>query len=97
MSADGDIASNAAEKLRALSARRFRLAITLTALVMIVYFGFIALVAFDPGLLALRVVPGLTLGILLGALVIVLACLSTLIYVYWANRHYDDALERLKG
>lgn len=97
MSRPADITPETAAKLRELSARRLRLALVLTASVMIVYFGFISLVAFAPDLLAMRVAPGLTLGILLGALVIVLACLSTLIYVRWANRHYDDALARLKG
>jgi len=84
-------------ELRDLSARRWRLALGLTSGVVAVYFGFILLVAFDKALLATLVAPGLSLGILLGALVIVLSWISTLIYVRWANRHYDDALERLKG
>ena len=37
----------------------------------LLYFGFILLVAYGRPLLAIQVVPGLTLGILLGALVIV--------------------------
>ena len=88
---------DSAQKLRDLSARRWRLALWLTGSVMVVYFGFILLVAFDKPLLATLVAPGLSLGILLGALVIVLSWISTLIYVRWSNRHYDDALERLKG
>lgn len=85
------------QALRDLSARRWRLALWLTSAVMVVYFGFILLVAFDKPLLATLVAPGLSLGILLGALVIVLSWISTLIYVRWSNRHYDGALERLKG
>jgi uncharacterized membrane protein (DUF485 family) len=86
----------AAGKLRALSARRFQIALLLTLAVMAVYFGFILLVAFDKPLLASPVAPGLSLGILLGALVIVFSWLSTWFYVRWMNRHYDDALARLK-
>jgi uncharacterized membrane protein (DUF485 family) len=41
--------------------------------------------------------PGLTLGILLGAGVIVAAWLLTLVYVRWANRVYDPELRRLAG
>ena len=89
--------SDAASKLRDLSARRFRLAATLTLAVIVVYFGFILLVAFDPSLLATLVASGLSLGIALGALVIVCAWLSTWYYVRWMNRNYDDALARLKG
>jgi len=88
--------SDSSAKLRDLSARRFRLALVLTLAVMAVYFGFIALVAFDKPLLATPVAPGLSLGILLGALVIVLAWLSTWFYVRWMNRNYDDALARLR-
>jgi uncharacterized membrane protein (DUF485 family) len=56
---------------------------------MIVYFGFILLVAYDKPLLTRLVVPGLSVGILLGALVIVAAWVFIWIYVRWANHHYD--------
>jgi uncharacterized membrane protein (DUF485 family) len=35
-------------------------------------------------------------GILLGALVIVVSWLLTWVYVRWANTHYDRAVEKLK-
>jgi uncharacterized membrane protein (DUF485 family) len=60
------------------------------------YFGFILLIAFAKPFLAIKLTPGLSVGIALGALVIVLAWLSTLVYVRWANRHYDAALEKLR-
>lgn len=84
------------EELRALAARRGRLALALTAAVMAVYFGFVLLVAFAKPLLATLVAPGLSLGIALGAAVIVLSWLLTLVYVRWTNRHYDAALARLR-
>ncbi len=80
---------------RVLAARRWRIAATLTALMVVVYFGFIALVAFQPALLGSLVAEGLSLGIVLGALVIVAAWLLTLAYVTWANRVYDPALAAL--
>ena len=61
-----------------------------------VYFGFIALVAYDAALLATLLHDGLSLGILLGALVIVAAWILTYIYVSWANRVYDPALTALR-
>jgi uncharacterized membrane protein (DUF485 family) len=89
-------ASGAAAALRGLSARRFRVALALTLAVMVAYFGFILLVAFAPGWLAGLVAAGLSRGILVGALVIVLSWLSTAVYVRWMNRNYDDALARLR-
>jgi uncharacterized membrane protein (DUF485 family) len=85
------------EELRALAARRWRIAIALTAAMMGTYFGFILLVAYGKETAGALLNRGLSLGILLGALVIVVAWAVTGIYVRWANRVYDVALERLKS
>ena len=85
------------EKLEALAARRWRIALVLTGAMLVTYFGFLLLVAYDKEGLGAVVVPGLSWGILLGALVIVLAWALTGIYVWWANRHYDEALAALKA
>jgi uncharacterized membrane protein (DUF485 family) len=82
--------------LEAVSAARWRIAISLTAVMMAVYFGFVLLVAFNKPLLATIVMPGLSLGMLLGALVIVVAWALTWIYIRWANTHYDEALKGLR-
>ncbi|MGH9793263.1 MAG: DUF485 domain-containing protein [Candidatus Acidiferrales bacterium] len=79
-----------------VSAARWRIAASLTAAMMAVYFGFILLVAFGKGLLGVLVARGLSLGILLGALVIVTAWILTWAYVRWANRHYDELLDGLR-
>jgi len=84
------------ERLRALGAARWRIAGTLTVAMMVLYFGFIGLIAFDKLFLARLVAPGLTLGILLGALVIVASWALTWVYVRWANAHYDAAVDALK-
>jgi uncharacterized membrane protein (DUF485 family) len=85
------------ERLRALTRARGRISIALTSAMILLYFGFIGLIAFDKALLARRVVPGLSLGILLGALVIVVSWLLTWFYVRWANKHYDTALRDIRG
>jgi uncharacterized membrane protein (DUF485 family) len=82
--------------LEAVSAGRWRIAISLTVAMMVAYFGFILLVAFNKPLLGMVVTRGLSLGMLLGALVIIVAWVLTWIYVRWANTHYDASLERLK-
>jgi len=75
--------------LEAVTAGRWRIALSLTIAMMVVYFGFILLVAFNKPLLGRLIVPGLSVGVLLGALVIVAAWVLTWIYVRWANTHYD--------
>ena len=84
------------DQLRALDAARWRIAVGLTAAMTVVYVGFILLIAYAKPLLATLVAPGLSLGILLGALVILAAWLLIAVYVRWANRHYDTALAALR-
>jgi uncharacterized membrane protein (DUF485 family) len=85
-----------AATLQPLARARTRIALTLTAVVVAVYFGFILAVAFARPVLAQLVAPGLSLGILLGATVIVVAWLTTWVYVRWANTKYDPALRALR-
>jgi uncharacterized membrane protein (DUF485 family) len=87
---------NELEQLRTLDAARWRVATVLTALMMVLYFGFILLVAYNKPLLARLVIPGLSVGILAGALVIVAAWVLIWIYVRWANRHYDVAVDAIR-
>ena len=84
------------DELRVLDRARWRVAVRLTIAMMVVYFGFILLVAYDKPLLTRVLVPGLSLGILLGALVIVAAWVFIWIYVRWANQHYDAKIEALR-
>jgi uncharacterized membrane protein (DUF485 family) len=79
---------------RALVFRQRRFALLLTLAMIVLYFGFILLIAFDKPLLARKLSPGLSLGIVLGATVIVVSWLLTWIYVRWANTHYDLELNR---
>ena len=83
--------------LRALAKRRWRVALGLTFLMVLVYFGFVLLVAWEKSFMGRLIRPGLSIGILLGALVIVAAWLLTWAYVRWANRVYDPALARARS
>ena len=75
--------------LTRVAAARWRLALVLTTVMTVVYVGFILLIAFNKPLLGTILVPGLSLGILLGVLIIATAFLLILIYVRWTNTHYD--------
>jgi uncharacterized membrane protein (DUF485 family) len=80
--------------LEAIAGRQRRVALSLTAAMIALYFGFILLIAYAKPLLARKIVPGLSVGIVLGALVIVGSWTLTWIYVRWANTHYDTELDR---
>jgi uncharacterized membrane protein (DUF485 family) len=84
------------QRLRTLAATQWRLALTLTSAMIAVYFGFILLVAYQADFLGSLVMPGLSVGILLGALVIVATWVLTWLYVWWANTRYDEELARLR-
>jgi uncharacterized membrane protein (DUF485 family) len=84
------------EPIRRIAAARWRVAILLTTAMMAIYFGFILLVAYGKPLLTTTIAPGLSVGILLGALVIVSAWILMLIYVRWANRHHDVAVRAVR-
>jgi len=71
---------------------RWRLAMILTTTMTVVYVAFILLIAYDKPLLGTVLVPGLSLGILLGVLLIFTAWGIIMIYVRWANGHYDTAV-----
>jgi len=88
--------SSAEEALEHLARSRTRVGMLLTLAVFTVYFGFIAAVAYARPLLGSLVAPGLSVGILAGALVIVAAWLLPWVYVHWANTRYDPALRALR-
>ncbi len=75
--------------VRRLTASRLKVAAVLTAGMVVAYFGFVLLVAFAKPAMATLLLPGLSLGILLGAAVIVAAWVLTFLYVRWANGTYD--------
>ena len=63
---------------------------SMTALMMVVYYGYIALIAFDKSFLAQPIGPGVTsLGIPIGMAVIIFTIVITGIYVRRANGEYD--------
>jgi uncharacterized membrane protein (DUF485 family) len=84
--------SDTHSRLSRVAAARWRLAILLTAIMTVVYVGFILLIAFNKPLLGTVLMPGLSLGILLGVLVIITAWALIMIYVKWTNDHYDSAV-----
>ena len=79
-----------------LKSRRSRFGWLLTVAMLIVYYGFILLVAFNKPLLATRLGEGVTtVGMPIGLGVIVFTIVITGIYVRRANREYDELTEQI--
>lgn len=82
------------EKLRE---RRLRFGWTLTIIMLIIYYGFITLIAFSKETLARPMGDGVTTwGIPIGFGVILATIVLTAIYVMRANREYDELTDRIK-
>ena len=79
-----------------LKARRTRLGWWLALAMMVVYYGFILLVAFDKEFLARKIGAGvMTIGIPIGFGVIVFTIAITAYYVNRANREFDPLAEKV--
>jgi uncharacterized membrane protein (DUF485 family) len=81
---------------RLLADARWRIAVSLTAAMIAIYFGFILLIAYNKPFMGRLITRGLSVGVLLGALVIVASWLLTWVYVRWANAHYDAGMDELR-
>lgn len=77
-------------RYRELVRERSRFGWTLTIIMLVIFFGYILLIAFAPDLLAQRISRTMTLGIPLGIGVIVAGVVLTAIYVHRANSRYDS-------
>jgi uncharacterized membrane protein (DUF485 family) len=76
--------------------RRWRVSLVLTALLFVLYYGYIILIATNRALVSRRIGETMTWGIPMGAAVIVGAWVLTASYVIWANRSYDADAKRLR-
>lgn len=84
------------DTLERLAAARWRIGLGLTAAMTAIYVVFILLIAYGKNFLGTAIVPGLSYGIALGVLVIVAAWALILVYVRWANEHYDRAVAAIR-
>jgi uncharacterized membrane protein (DUF485 family) len=75
---------------RKLVAERQSFGWTLTIITLVIYYGFIALVAFAPSVIATPVAGSITVGLIFGFFLIIASIVLTGIYVMRANSHYDE-------
>lgn len=80
-----------------LKSRRSRFGWTLTIVMLIVYYGYILLIAFQKDFLSTRIGDGvMTWGVPIGFGVIVFTIAITAVYVQRANRVFDELSEKVK-
>ncbi len=73
-----------------LRSKRNKLGLTLTVLMLVVYYGYVALIAFDKEFLAQPIGAGVTtLGIPIALFVIIFTVAITLFYIRRANNEFD--------
>jgi uncharacterized membrane protein (DUF485 family) len=79
-----------------LVSRKNRFSINLTIITLVVYYGFILLLAFKRDLFAAKIAGNVTFGIALGIGVILACWALTGVYVRWANDKYDTMVARIQ-
>lgn len=84
------------EKFKALVRKRVSVSITLTIVMLAVYFGFILTIAFNKEFLAMKIGESMTIGLPIGIGIIIFAWLLTGVYTRWANKSYDPSVRELK-
>ena len=84
-------------KYLALASRRGRMAWTLSLIVCVIFYGFILMVAFTPGIITAPIAAGsvIPLGLPLGVAVILVCCALTGFYVYESNQVFDPMFEEV--
>ncbi len=84
-------------KYQELVSKRNSLAWTLSIIMLVVYYAFILVIAFDPSLLGAKMGSGvITVGIPVGIAIIFIAFALTGVYVKKANSEFDDLTKQIK-
>lgn len=80
-----------------LSSQKNTISAILTILELVLYFGFIALIAYNKPYLAQKLNEGgsATVGIPIAVGTIVLSWIFTGIYIWWANVKYDELVKKV--
>ena|SRR5208337_5522162 len=86
-------------EFKELSSKKNTISIILTILELVMYFGFISLIAYNKPFLAqkLNVGGSATIGIPIAVGTILGSWVLTGIYIWWANVKYDELVKKIKA
>ena len=81
-----------------LSGQKNTISVILTILELVIYFGFVGLIAYNKPFLAQKLSEGgsATIGIPIAVGTIILSWVLTGIYIWWANVKYDVLVKKVK-
>ncbi len=79
-----------------LSRQKFVVSTILTILELVLYFGFIGLIAFNKPFLGTKISGAITIGIPIAVGTIVFSWVFTGVYIWWANSKYDVLVNKVK-
>jgi uncharacterized membrane protein (DUF485 family) len=81
---------------KSLSSQKNIISVILTILELVLYFGFIALIAFNKPFLASKLTGAISIGIPIAVGTIILSWVFTGIYIFWANNKYDVLVKKVR-
>lgn len=86
------------EDFKAMVSKKNTFSYFMTIVELILYFGFVALIAYNKPFLArkLSAESATTIGIPIAVLTIFFSWVLTTIYIFWANSKYDDMVKKIK-
>ncbi|MDY0195167.1 MAG: DUF485 domain-containing protein [Sulfurovaceae bacterium] len=85
-------------KYQELVSKRSKFAWTLSIVILVVYYAFVLVIAFDPALLGAKIGTGvISVGIPVGMGIIVLSFILTGVYVRRANSEFEALTQEIKN
>lgn len=97
MQADANVARMLEDpEFKSLTRQKNRISLILTICEMVLFFGFIAMIAFYKPFLGTKISGAITVGIPIAVGAIVLSWVFTGIYVFWANTKYDAMVRSVR-
>jgi len=86
------------EDFKSMVSKKNTFSYIMTIAELVLYFGFVALIAFNKPFLAQKLSEGsaTTIGIPIAVLTIFFSWVLTTIYILWANSSYDDMVKKVK-
>ena len=85
------------DEFKKLVIQRWKVSLSLTAVMIFSYIGFLYLLAYQKDSLKPYISGKFTVGIIFALGLIILAWALTGIYVYWANNFYNPQVDQLKN
>lgn len=83
-------------EFKKLTRQKNRVSLILTIVEMIIFFGFITLLAFYKPFLGTKISGAITIGIPIAIGAIIISWVLTGVYVFWANTKYDAMVRNVR-